>query len=144
MKKYITRTSNTCWKDCLACMLEVRPERVPDFVKEYKNKYMDITREWLKENFGMGLVYVPARCFMETGLVRYNGPVGPEGYSIGHLSMIDMRSMHVIICYNGMAYFDNGDDRSVEYGTIEGYFVLYNLEAPQAKLVKKMRKKTGK
>ena len=51
MKKYITNTENTCWSDCLACLLEIEPERVPKFVKLYGEKYMNMTRVWLKKNF---------------------------------------------------------------------------------------------
>lgn len=98
---------------------------------------MDVTRVWLRDNFKKGLVYVPARAFMETGLIRQNGPIGPEGFSIAHLSMVDDRSMHVAVAYNGGIIYDNGESREAEYGTIQGYFVLYDLEPGKAKLVRK-------
>ncbi len=151
MKKYITTTKDTCWTDCLACLLEVKPEKVPKFVKLYKNKYMDFTRDWLKVNFNKGLVYIPSRQFMETGGLRNNPPMGPSGYSIAHLSMVDDRAMHVAVAFNGGIIFDNGNSREDEYGTIEGYFVLYDLEAKKAEWVqkgkdkkKKKKKKEGK
>lgn len=144
MKKYVTDTKDTCWTDCLACILEVKPEKVPKFVKLYGNKYMDVTRMWLKENFGKGLVYVPARCFMETGGIRQNGPIGPEGYSIAHLSMVDDRSMHVAVAFNGGIIYDNGDNRAEEYGTIQGYFVLYDLEPSRAIFIRKPKKRRKK
>lgn len=137
MKKYVTETKDTCWTDCLACLLEVKPSKVPKFVKLYGNKYMDMTRLWLKENFRKGLVYIPARAFMETGVIRQNSPIGPTGYSIGHLSMVDNTSTHVVICYNGGVLWDNGEDRSEEYGSIQGYFVIYELEPERARWVKK-------
>ena len=141
MKKYVTDTQDTCWTDCLACILEVKPERVPKFVKLYGNKYMDVTRVWLKENFRKGLVYVPARCFMETSGIRQNGPIGPEGYSIAHLSMVDDRSRHVAIAFNGGILYDNGDSREEEYGTILGFFVMYDLEPEKGKWVKNPKKR---
>lgn len=137
MKKYTTTSADTCWNDCLACLLEVSPKRVPNFVKLYKGKYMNMTRDWLQENFKKGLAYVPARCFMETGVLRQNSPIGPTGYSIGHLSMVNGRAMHVVICFNGGVLWDNGDFREEEYGTILGYFVIYDLEPMKAKWVKK-------
>jgi hypothetical protein len=140
MKKYVTSTKDTCWTDCIACMLEVKPERVPKFVKEFGNKYMDATRAWLKANFGKGIVYIPARAFMETSGIRQNGPLGPEGYSIVHLSMVDDRSRHVAIAYNGGVVYDNGDSREAEYDTILGFFVMYDLEPAKAKLIKKPKK----
>ena len=144
MKKYVTETTDTCWPDCIACLLEVKPERVPNFVKLYRGKYMDMTRLWLKENFRKGLVYIPARAFMETGVLRQNNPIGPEGYSMGHMTMVDGRAMHVVICYNGGVLYDNGEDRSAEYGQIEGYFVIYDIEPEKAIWVKQPNKKRKK
>jgi len=144
MKKYVTETKDTCWTDCLACLLEVKPSEVPMFVKLYGNKYMDVTKDWLKENFRKGLVYIPARCFMETGLIRQNSPIGPTGYSIGHLSMVDNTSTHVVICFNGGVLHDNSEDRSEEYGQMQGFFILYDLESPKAKWIKKPKRKKKK
>lgn len=128
MRKYVTNTKDTCWPDCIASILEINPGRVPNFVKLYKNKYLEATREWLKKNFKKGIVYIPARCFMETGEIRNNCGVGPAGYSIAHLSMVDNRSMHVVIAFNGEIIYDNGDDRWEEYGTVQGYYIIYDLE----------------
>ena len=141
MKRYRTITRDTCWPDCIACMLEVRPGRVPNFVKEYGGRYMDMTREWLKENFRKGIVYIPSKHFMETGVLRQNGPIGPGGYSIAHLGMVDGRNCHVVIAFNGGVLWDNGDNRSHEYDTILGYFVIYDLEPPKVKWIKKSKKK---
>ena len=141
MKKYVTDTQDTCWTDCLACILEVKPERVPKFVKLYKNAYMNVTRDWLKDNFNRGLVYIPARAFMETSGIRQNPPMGPSGYSIAHLSMVNDRSRHVAVAFNGGILWDNGDSREEEYGTILGYFVMYDLKPVKAKWVKKPKKK---
>lgn len=144
MRRYITDTEDSCWNDCLACMLEISPKRVPHFVKLYKNAYMDKTRDWLKDNFGKGIVYIPARAFMETSRLRQNQPVGPTGYSIAHLSMVDERARHVAIAYHGGLLFDNGDSREEEYGTILGYFVIYDLEPVKAKWAAKRLKKPKK
>lgn len=139
VKRYITNTKDTCWTDCLACMLEVDPKKVPKFVKDYGNAYMDETRKWLADNFHKGIVYIPSRSFMETCKMRNNPPIGPAGFSIAHLSMVDERSMHVAIAFNGGILWDNGDSREDEYGTIQGYFVLYDLEPSKAKWLKKQK-----
>ena len=144
MKKYITTTGDTCWTDSLACILEVRPDKVPKFVKVYKNQYMDFTRKWLKEKFRKGIVYVPAKAFMETSGIRLNGPIGPEGYSIGHLSMVDDKSNHAVVCFNGGVYYDNASSREEEYGTMMGFFVIYDLEPVKAVMVKKPKKRRKK
>lgn len=134
MKRYSTDTVDTCWNDCLSCMLEVSPKKVPNFVKLYGNKYMDETRKWLAEKYQKGIVYIPARAFMETCIIRQNPPIGPAGYSIAHLSMVDPRAMHVAIAYNGGIIWDNGDSREAEYDKIEGFFILYDLEQEKAKV----------
>jgi hypothetical protein len=67
--------------------------------------------------------------------------MGPSGYSIAHLSMVNDRSRHVAVAFNGGILWDNGDSREEEYGTILGYFVMYDLEPVKAKWVKKPKKK---
>lgn len=140
MKKYVTNTKDTCWTDCLASILELKPDRVPKFVKEHGNAYMEATRKWLSENFRKGLVYIPARAFMETSSLRQNPPMGPTGFSIAHLSMVDERAMHVAIAFNGGILWDNGDSREAEYGTIQGYFIVYDLEPAKAIFIRKPKK----
>ena len=141
MKKFITEANGTCWRDAIGCILEVKPASIPHFVKEYGNKYMDATRAWLKLNFNKGLVYIPSREFMETGALRNNGPIGPEGYSIGHLSMIDNRNCHVVVCFNGGVIWDNGEDRHAEYDLLGGYFIIYDLESEKAIPFKKLKRR---
>ena len=141
MKKFVTDAKGTCWRDAIGCILELRPEKIPHFVKEYGDNYMDATRLWLRENFGKGLVFIPTREFMETGKMRNNGPIGPMGYSIGVLDMVSAPTNHVVICYNGGILWDNGEDRHSEYEALGGYFILYDLEAPKAKWIKKPKRK---
>lgn len=59
--------------------------------------------------------------------------MGPSGHSIAHLAMVTPLAMHVAIAFNGGVIWDNGDSREMEYRHIEGYFVIYDLEAPKAK-----------
>jgi len=139
MKRYTTNTEDTCWRDCLACILEVNPVKVPNFVKLYKADYMSRTRAWLDETYNKGLVYIPAKNFMETGALTFNSPVGPSGYSMGYMTMVDKECSHVVICFNGGVLYDNGEDgeRNQEYDTIKGYFVLYDLESPKVRAIRK-------
>ena len=67
--------------------------------------------------------------------------MGPTGYSIVHLSMVDDRAMHVAVAFNGGVLYDNSEDRSAEYGQIMGFFILYDLEFPKAKWIKKSKKR---
>jgi hypothetical protein len=145
MRKYITKTENTCWRDCLGCILEINPSKIPNFVKEYKNDYMEETRIWLKDKYGKGLVYVPIREFMESNSdkLHFNSSIAPVGYSIGYMSLVDKKSSHVIICKDGMVEWDNGDDRHDEYDVLKGYFIIYDLEIKGVKktVVKKRKRK---
>lgn len=76
--------------------------------------------------------------------MRNNPPMGPAGFSIAHLSMVDERAMHVAIAFNGGILWDNGDSREDEYGTIQGYFVIYDLDPQKGKWIIKRSKKKRK
>ena len=144
MKRYKTNTRDTCWNDSLACLLGVSPKRVPNFVKLYNYAYMAKTRDWLAENFNKGMVFIPARAFMETGRTCQNSPIGPTGFSIVIFTMVDARKRHAAIAFNGGVVWDNGDSREEEYDTIAGYYVIYDLQAPQAKWIRKKTIKVKK
>lgn len=144
MRLFTTSTKDTCWRDALACLLELEPVRVPDFVKRYGNRYMDKTREWLKKKHNKGIVYIPASAFMETGELRQNGPVGPEGYSIAYMNMVNDESAHAVVCFNGGVFWDNGEDRSAEYTHISGYYVIYDLGGSPVKKHERLMKRRGK
>lgn len=146
MKPYSTTTKDTCWKDAIACILEIPPKGVPDFVRLYEDSYMDKTRAWLKKHYNKGLVYVPANEFMETGKLRQNGPIGPEGYSIAYVTMKGESEKedglaHAVVCFNGGVFWDNGDDRHGEYDHIDGYYVIYDLAPGKAQKLRKPRRK---
>jgi hypothetical protein len=144
MKLFTTKTKDTCWRDCLACLLEIKPGRVPDFVKLYGDSYMEETRKWLKEEWNRGLVYIPVNAFMETGTkIRQNGPIGPDGFSIGYMNMVEEDIAHAVVCFNGGVCWDNGQNRAMEYSHISGYFVIYDLDGSKVKIecYKKKKKK---
>ena len=136
MKCYTTTTKDTCWKDTIACILGVNPKLVPDFVHDNVKTYYDDTRRWLEKNFNKGMVYLPARLFMETCKMRQNGPIGPAGYSMAYLTMISTDLGHVAVALNGGLLWDNGSSREDEYEVIRGYYVIYDLDPPAAKWVK--------
>lgn len=100
---------------------------------------MDATRKWLAQKWKKGLVFIPSKNFMESGLLRNNESGGPLGYSIGLLSMVDDRANHAVICYDGKLYWDNGSERSQEYDQMVGYYIVYDLE-PRLKRAGKRKK----
>ena len=165
MKEYIINNEkNSCFRDCLGCILEIDPKGVPNFAEEYGDEYIEGAREWLGRRFKKGIIYVPAKEFME-GVVkegcRHNTLVGPGGYSIGYMEMVDNnclckhggeRRLHAVVCYNGGVLYDNGDDRHDEYDHLWGYFVIYDLNpcvikrknTPLKESKKKNKNKKGK
>jgi hypothetical protein len=130
-------------------MLEVDPGVIPDFVKKYKDAYMDKTREWLKDYYNKGIVYIPMREFMENGELRFNSSMAPMGYSIGYVAMLADGMAHVIICKDGKVEWDNDDNGKHEtYDVLMGYFIIYDLELKSMRRSiiesKKQKKKTTK
>lgn len=144
MKEHITNTEDTCWKDCISCLLEVEPREIPDFLKRHKDYYMDRTREWLEKKYNKGIVYIPSSEFMETGGLQYNGSVGPWGYSIGMMRMLSTEDGHAVICKDGAVVWDNGDDRHKEYDVLIGYFIIYDLDPNRGLLKKILPKQNNK
>ena len=116
-----------CWQYALACMLGISPKKVPDFVKIHKDNYVMETRNWLLENYCKALVYVPANQFMETSKIRYNPPVGPDGYSIMVIVTEGRGPNHVVIAWNGGLYHDPTPLECNEFISVLGYFVIYDL-----------------
>jgi len=141
MRKFVTSTADTCWRDSIACILGVPPSRVPDFVKLYKNEYMQKTHKWLREKYKKGMVYVPSRQFMESGALKFNTSGGPGGYSIGYLSMLTSNAHHAVICKDGEIIWDNGDSREDDYDVLKGYMIIYDLDNAISPYRKKGKKK---
>ncbi len=128
MTRYVTNTIDTCWKDSIACILNVNPKYVPDFVKKGGNNFIILTKSWLEKNYNKSILFIPANQFMETGPVRYNNPIGPSGFSIGYISMLNPSAHHAVICFNGGIVFDNNNPSIFnEYKSIEGFFIIYPL-----------------
>ena len=116
-----------CWQYAIACMLGVSPKKVPDFVNGTPANYVERTREWLLENYGKSLVYIPVNQFMETGKFRYNPSNGPDGYSIMVILTEGDGPNHVTIAWNGGMYHDPTPLECTDFTGVLGYFVMYDL-----------------
>lgn len=131
MITFTTFNDNTCWRDCVGCILNIQPKKIPNFAKRFGNDFIQKTHEWLYKKFHKGMVYVPHNCFMEPLLpkeeIRYNQSNGPKGFSIGHISLIDRIEQHAVICKDGKVYWDNGEVDSERYDKLLGYFIIYDL-----------------
>ena len=125
------QTKGLCWKYALACVLNIRPKKVPDFMSKAKKNGngMEETRQWLKKKFKKGLIYVPFHCFLETGKEAENPRGGPDGYSIMILKTEDEDVDHAVIAKNGKFIHDPNDvpNREKEFKYPTGFCIIYDL-----------------
>lgn len=123
------RTKGLCWKYALACILNISPKRVPNFVRADSPDDAGRTRKWLKKNFNKSMVYVPIHCFLETCTERDNPCNGPDGYSILILSTHDEGEQHAVIAKDGKFIHDPNDLEGRErlFKHIVGYCIIYDL-----------------
>lgn len=123
------KSRSVCWQYALACILDVKPSRVPNFPKGKKDHQADSTRKWLKQKFKKGLVFIPINWFAESKRYhRYNSLGGPEGYSIMIYDTNKDTDTHAVIAKDGKYFFDPNDEVSHEDLTVPlGFFVIYDL-----------------
>jgi hypothetical protein len=122
------RYKGVCWKYALACMLEIKPSKVPHFVTPKRDNWPEDTRRWLEKYHKKGLVYVTANQFLETCEPYFNPSGGPDGYSIIVLSSrIEEEENHAAIALDGKLFFDPCETDCNDLGYVIGYFVLYDL-----------------
>lgn len=117
-----------CWKYALACMLEIPPKRVPNFVTPKCKDPDDQTRLWLKTKFNKGMVYIPINQFLEAeDSNRRNPRGGPSGYSIIIIDTNDEKVVHSAIALDGILCFDSCDSDKDTFTTPLGFYVIYDL-----------------
>lgn len=121
-------TKGLCWKYALACILEVHPKGVPNFVTNKSKDDDDRTRAWLKRKFKKGLIYIPINEFLESRDHGRNNPRGgPEGYSIMVIETTDEKTDHVVIALNGIMCFNPCDNDHDDFLHPVGFYVIYDL-----------------
>ena len=123
------RTKGVCWRYALACILEVNPKKIPDFVHKHPEKYLLKTREWLDEKYGKGMVFIPINQFMETSH-RFNPSGGPLGHSIMIIDTKDEDENHAVIAFNGCLLFDPAENDHDFFTVPLGFFVIYRCTWP--------------
>ena len=119
--KLYTQTKDDCWRISICNLLNLKPDKVPHFVKEYGNDFVTETRKWLNQR-GMTLVYVTFSEFLETGM-KYNNGLYPEGKCIARLGCKDGEKEHACLMIDGQFY----QKHSETYDTVLGYFIVYFL-----------------
>lgn len=121
-------TKGICWKYALACMLNVKPSKVPSFLDEDSSNMEDRTRVWLQKKHKKSLVYLPINLFFEsTDENRFNARGGPEGFSIMLLETTDENVNHVVIAKDGKYFFNPCDNDFREFTTPLGFYIVYDL-----------------
>ena len=119
--KLYEQKGDDCWRISLCHLLKMKPSQIPDFLKEYDDDYLDMTREWLRER-GKGLVFVPFNAFLDTGL-KYNPNMFPDGECIVILGTGE-EDNHACYMNNG-ELFEGRNDR---YDSVVGFCIVYDLE----------------
>lgn len=135
MKYYVVpkkhQNSDMCWRYALACLLEINPQKVPNFVTEKSIEDTDRTRKWLREKFKKSMVYLPINQFMEVDRRFRNNPLGgPDGYSILILSTtLGDAVEHAVIAKDGKFHYDpNPSSDMNEFKHPIGFCVVHNLD----------------
>lgn len=123
------KSRGVCWKYALACILDINPDKVPNFPKHKKAHQLDATRIWLKEKFNKGLVFVPINWFAEAKKYhRYNERGGPSGYTIMIYGCDKADDTHSVIAKDGKYYHDPNDEVDHADLTVPlGYCIIYDL-----------------
>ena len=80
-----------CWPACLASLLAVPLESIPNFCTEYKTKWFEESCRWLSENHNMGL--------LEVGSIN-DLQIDGNAFVIGVGESVRARFHAVIFCIN--------------------------------------------
>lgn len=127
LRIYSQLTARDCWRTAIANYLQIVPDKVPHFVKLYRYKFVDKTREWLNKMYSKTLTFVEFNHFLETGINKYNNNLFPQGKSImvvsGNNKNDKQVETHAILCIDGklVEKFDG------QYENILGYFIIHDL-----------------
>lgn len=116
-----------CWKYALACILNIHPKRVPDFMSDHIKDSMDRTRKWLKKKFNKGMVYVPFNCFLEQCDDTDNPKGGPDGYSIMIVDTVEDDTTHAVIAKDGKFIHDPNPGVGDKLKYPVGFCIVYDL-----------------
>ena len=119
--KLYEQKGDDCWRISLCHLLKMKPSQIPDFLKEYDNDYLDMTRAWLKER-GKGLVYSPFSAFLDTGL-KYNPNMFPAGECIVILET-GGEDNHACYMLDGELHQTGNES----YSSVAGFCIVYDLE----------------
>ena len=117
-----------CWKYALACILEIHPSKVPNFVTDKSKDDNDRTRAWLRKKFNKSILYIPINAFYESEDSDRRNPMGgPEGYSILEIETEDENSNHVAIAKDGKFFFNSCNNEWKIFKHPIGFYIIHDL-----------------
>lgn len=121
-------TRGVCWQYALACMLEIKPSKIPNFVTPKSDiDIEDRTRAWLQKKHKKSIVYLPVNLFFESeDIGRYNSRGGPDGFSIMLIRTNDETVNHVVIAKDGKYHFNPCDNAFTDFQHTLGFYVIYD------------------
>ena len=121
------KKAGQCWRYALACILNMSPKKVPNFVRNNSKDDDDRTRKWLKTH-NKSMVYLPINLFMEVGINRANPLGGPDGYSIMIITTTDPKEDHAVIAKDGKFCYDpNTASISEDFQHPIGFYLIHDV-----------------
>lgn len=85
-----------CFSTCLACILELDPSIVPNFIGDFPDDWLQRLQAWL-EPMNIGVVVV-----VDTGRSSFY----PSGYSIMSCLMVGGSNRHCVVAKDGEVVWD--------------------------------------
>jgi hypothetical protein len=117
-----------CWKYAIACILEISPKKVPNFVTKKSMDDVERTRKWLIEKHKKSIVWMPMHLFLESACRNRENPRGgPDGYSIIIIDTVNDDSTHAAIAKDGKLCFNPCDNEYTEFKHPIGFYIIHDL-----------------
>lgn len=85
-----------CFSTCLACILELDPSNLPNFIGDFPEDWLDRLTAWLAP-MNLGVVFLD-----ETERSSFY----PPGYSIMSCTMVDGANRHCVVARDGEMVWD--------------------------------------
>ncbi len=84
-----------CFATCLACILELDPSTVPNFIGDFPSSWNNELHDWLQA-MNLGFVYLQPQ----------NPDFCPDGYAIASYTVDGSENLHCVVCYDGDVVWD--------------------------------------
>ena len=113
-----------CFRACVASILEMDLDQVPNFVGMHPQEWFHALEEWLR-HFGLGALYVRADEEFKT--------FAPPGFSVLSVDLKDSDVGHCVVAKDGKIAWDPSPNRATnKVVNLRSWIVLTLLDASEA------------